>query len=115
VFLVYGCSYSPAPDLQAPTTIRRPFLAGEFVPGQEDDFFRIWRDDAAWAIYREPAFKAAACQNCSYYLNQQCVGSCPIQNVDYASLQADQNVLDQLRCQLSQTTEWYCYQRILNS
>jgi MoaA/NifB/PqqE/SkfB family radical SAM enzyme len=114
VFLVYGCSYSPAPDLQAPAAVRRPFLAGEFAPGREEEFFRIWRDDGAWAIYREPAFKAAVCQACSYYLNQQCVGSCPIQNVDYASLKADQNILDQLRCQLSQTAEWYCYQGIFS-
>lgn len=113
VFVVYGCSYSPASDLDAPPSIRRPFLAGEFPPGRAEDFLQIWRNDAAWAIYRDAAFKATQCQACSYYQRQQCVGSCPIQNVDYASLDADADVLDQLQCQLSQTAEWYCYQRIL--
>jgi len=113
VFVVYGCSYSPAPDLDASPSIRRPFVAGEFLLDRVDDFLEIWRDDAAWAIYRDAAFKATECQGCSYYRRQQCVGSCPIQNVDYSSLDADADVLEQLRSQLSQTGEWYCYQRIL--
>lgn len=115
VFLVYGCSYSPASDLHAPSALRRPFLAGEFAPDRVEDFFRIWRNDAAWALYREPAFKADACLDCAYYRELRCVGSCPIQNVDYATLDADAEVLGQLRDQLARTAEWYCYQRVLEA
>ena len=113
VFVVYGCSYSPAPDLDAPPAIRQPFLAGEFPPHRVDPFLSIWRDDSGWAIYRDAVFKATDCHRCPYYQRHQCVGSCPIQNVDYSSLDADTDVLDQLRHQLSQTAEWYCYQRIM--
>ena len=114
-FIVYGCSYSPASDLEAPRAIRRPFLAGEFARHQIDDFLKIWQDDTAWAIYRDPGFKAAECRACTYFQQQQCVGSCPIQNVDYSMLDSDADVLDQLKRQLSQTAEWYCYQRILQA
>ena len=113
VFIVYGCSYSPASDLEAPPSIRRPFLAGEFPPERVDDFLSIWRDDTAWSLYRDPAFKALECRTCSYYRRRQCVGSCPIQNVDYSAIDADADVLGQLRDQLSATAEWYCYQRIV--
>jgi len=48
VFVMYGCSYSPASDLDAPPSIRRPFVAGEFSLDRVDDFMAIWRNDAAW-------------------------------------------------------------------
>lgn len=111
-FLVYGCSYSPAPDLDSPAAIRRPFLAGEFPADRPEELLRVWRDDAAWAIYRDNSFKSADCQQCGYYTRLQCVGSCPIQNVDYESIDVDADVVEQLRTQLSQTAGWYCYKRL---
>jgi len=111
-FIVYGCSYSPASDPGADPSLRRPFLAGEFSPDQPQDFLRIWQNDAAWAIYRQPIFKSSACHACDYYRRQQCVGSCPIQNIDYSAITAGEDVLARLRLQLSQTAEWYCYQHV---
>jgi MoaA/NifB/PqqE/SkfB family radical SAM enzyme len=111
-FMMYGCSYSPASDIHALPAIRRPFLAGEFPLGHCDDFQKIWEDDSAWAIYRNPSFKASQCHACDYYVRHQCVGSCPIQNVDYGLIDAGTDVLYQLEAQLSRTAEWYCYKRI---
>jgi hypothetical protein len=111
-FLLYGCSYSPAPDLTARAAVRGPFLAGEFPSDRPGGLLRVWRDDAAWAIYRDDSFKSADCHECSYYTRLQCVGSCPIQNVDYECLDVERDVIKQLRTQLAQTAEWYCYRRI---
>jgi MoaA/NifB/PqqE/SkfB family radical SAM enzyme len=108
-FLLYGCSYSPASDLDADPAIRAPFLAGSFATDRIADLLPIWRDDKRWAIYRDSAFKSPECLGCEYYIRHQCVGSCPIQNVDYASIDASEDVLAQLKVQLEQTGEWYCY------
>jgi radical SAM protein with 4Fe4S-binding SPASM domain len=114
VFFVYGCSYSPAPDLDAPKEIRRPFVAGEFSIDEMSDFYHIWQNDRLWAVYRDPSFKSRECQSCEYLLNYQCVGSCPIQNVDYSKIDADEDVLVQLKDQLTRTAEWYCYKRVFD-
>lgn len=111
-FLVYGCSYSPAGDLDAEPEMRRPFLAGEFPADGVSDFLDIWRDERAWAIYRDPAFKWSQCHDCEYFKSHRCVGSCPIQNVDYSALNLDGDVLDQLKHQFVRTGEWYCYAKI---
>jgi MoaA/NifB/PqqE/SkfB family radical SAM enzyme len=111
-FQVYGCSYSPAADLSAAPAIRRPFLAGTFPTDRPADLLSIWRDDQSWQIFREDAFKAAECLDCEYLTRHQCVGSCPIQNVDYPSIDVSDDVLEQIRTQLGRTAEWYCYQRI---
>ena len=111
-FMVYGCSYSPAPDVDSPPAIRKPFIAGEFPAHSVEQFLTIWQDDSAWTIYRNEGFKAAECHACHYYTQQQCVGSCPIQNIDYGAIKADADVLAQLRSQLSRTMEWYCYKEI---
>ena len=112
-FIVYGCSYSPAPDLDANPEIRRPFLAGEFPIDGVEGFLDIWRDEPAWTIYRDLSLKSEECKECEYFANHQCVGSCPIQNIDYSSIRADKDVLVQLREQIERTGEHYCYKRVL--
>lgn len=111
-FLVYGCSYSPAPDLTAPAAVRAPFLAGTFAASDPEGLARIWGDDERWRIYRDLEFKPAECLDCSYLRDHRCVGSCPIQNVDYGRLDLDGDMLRQLREQITRTSEWYCYQRL---
>lgn len=111
-FLVYGCSYSPASDLLENPVIRKPFLAGTFSPDAIPTFLDIWRDDDAWTIFRDLSLKPSSCQNCEYLQGHQCTGSCPIQNIDYASLDIDKNVLEQLKRQIYRTGEWYCYHNI---
>jgi len=111
-FLVYGCSYSPASDLQAVPEIRRPFLAGSFDIDDLPKFLDIWQDDSRWTLFRDPSYKSDDCKQCSYLLHHLCTGSCPIQNVDYSSLQLDKDVLNQLKQQIASTSEWYCYKMI---
>lgn len=112
-FIVYGCSYSPATDLEAVPEIREPFLAGEFSHGNVPMFLDIWRDEAAWTLFRDLSLKSDDCKECEYLTNHQCVGSCPIQNIDYSSLRVDRNILEQLRDQILHTSEWYCYKKIV--
>ncbi|MBU0461210.1 MAG: radical SAM protein [Nanoarchaeota archaeon] len=111
-FLVYGCSYSPASDLNANMTIRKPFLAGMFSPDNVSAFLDIWKDESAWTIFRDLSLKSNDCKDCSYLKNHLCGGSCPIQNVDYSTIVADKDVLGQLRDQIMHTGEWYCYKKI---
>jgi MoaA/NifB/PqqE/SkfB family radical SAM enzyme len=111
-FQVYGCSYSPASDFSAPPEIRRPFLAGTFGLEEPERLLSIWRDEQCWTIYRDVSMKSEACRSCHYLENHRCTGSCPIQNIDYGSLQLDADVLAQLRRQISETAEWYCYKRL---
>jgi len=111
-FLVYGCSYSPASDLHENPVIRKPFLAGTFSPEQIPVFLDIWRNDQAWTIFRDLTLKSAACQGCHYLQKHQCTGSCPIQNIDYSSLDVEQDVLEQLKLRLYRTGEWYCYKNL---
>jgi len=112
-FLVHGCSYSPAPDLKGTPEVRKPFLAGTFSPDNISTFLDIWRDESAWTIFRDLSFKSEDCKQCEYLKNHQCVGSCPIQNVDYSSLRVGDDVLAQLREQINRTSEWYCYKKII--
>ncbi len=112
-FVVYGCSYSPAVDLRADPNIRKPFLAGTFPASNPQRFLDIWRDDSLWTIFRDLNIKSDDCKSCSYFAKHQCVGSCPIQNVDYGSLQVGKDVLEQLRDQIHHTSEWYCYKKIV--
>lgn len=111
-FLVYGCSYSPASDLQAKPEIRMPFLAGSFHRDDLPMFLDIWRDDSRWTLFRDLSFKSEDCKQCEYLAHHLCTGSCPIQNIDYSSLQIEEDVLSQLKQQLVSTGEWYCYKRI---
>ncbi len=114
VFVLYGCSYSPATDFEAEPEIRRPFVGGEFGVDDIDKFMEIWRDDSLWAIYRDDSFKHPECiKDCEYYAKHQCVGSCPIQNVNYDKINASSDVLGQLKAQLNKNAEWYCYKNIL--
>lgn len=112
-FLVYGCSYSPAVDLQAPLEIRKPFLAGTFPENKVDHFISIWQDDENWKIYRDLSIKYKECKICSYYINHTCTGSCPIQNINYNQIKVEDDILAQLKNQLEHTAEWYCYKKIL--
>ena len=112
-FLVYGCSYSPAVDLAAIPEIRKPFLAGTFSPDRIHSFLDIWRNEQAWELFRNNSVKSPACKGCSYLKNFQCVGSCPIQNIDYDSLRVEGSILDQLKEQIRHTSEWYCYKAFL--
>ncbi|MFT3890018.1 MAG: radical SAM protein [Anaerolineales bacterium] len=111
-FLVYGCSYSPASDLQATPEIRKPFLAGTFKRDNPSAFLGIWRDDSRWTLYRDLSLKPEECRQCIYLNKNLCTGSCPIQNIDYTSLHVERDVLDQLREQVTSTGEWYCYKRL---
>lgn len=114
-FLVYGCSYSPASDLLVPPEIRSPFLAGTFAPDEPEQFLSIWKDEERWTLFRDLSIKSAVCSDCLYLKNHCCTGSCPIQNIDYNSLRLETNVLEQLRKQITETGEWYCYQHINDS
>ena len=111
-FLVYGCSYSPASDLQAMPEIRMPFLAGSFKRDKLSTFLEIWRDDNRWTLYRDLSLKPEDCKQCIYLNKNLCTGSCPIQNIDYSLLQIEKDVLNQVRNQITSTGEWYCYKRI---
>lgn len=111
-FLVYGCSYSPASDLQAAPEIRMPFLAGSFHRDDLPMFLDIWRDDNRWMLFRDLSLKSEECKQCGYLAHHLCTGSCPIQNIDYSSLQVDKDVLNQLKQQIASTGEWYCYKSI---
>lgn len=112
-FLVYGCSYSPASDLLENPVVRRPFLAGTFSPENISSFWEIWREEDAWTLFRDLSLKSSSCQRCEYLQRHQCTGSCPIQNIDYAALDIDQDVLKQLKEHLRKTGEWYCYKDIV--
>jgi MoaA/NifB/PqqE/SkfB family radical SAM enzyme len=112
-FVVYGCSYSPASDLAAPPALRLPFLAGTFRADDVGAFLRIWRDEDAWRIYRDLSIRSRNCQGCTYLAKHRCTGSCPIQNIDYARINVDGDVLSQLKEQITRTGEWYCYKGII--
>jgi MoaA/NifB/PqqE/SkfB family radical SAM enzyme len=112
-FVVYGCSYSPAVDFEADYAIRKPFVAGTFSIHNVSQFLDIWRDELAWTIFRDTSIKSEDCFDCEYLKNHQCVGSCPIQNLDYNTLDIDRDVMEQLKVQIKGTAEWYCYKKIL--
>jgi radical SAM protein with 4Fe4S-binding SPASM domain len=112
-FLVYGCAYSPACDLDARPEIREPFIAGEFSVDDPGRFLDIWRDESAWTIFRDLSLKSDDCRDCKYYADHTCTGSCQIQNLDFSRIRADADVLAQLRDQIARTGEWYCYQKVL--
>ncbi|MBU2592009.1 MAG: radical SAM protein [Patescibacteria group bacterium] len=111
-FVVYGCSYSPVVDLKADYRVRKPFLAGTFLIHNVPKFLDIWRDNSAWTIFRDLSLKSDDCKKCEYFSRHKCVGSCPIQNVDYSLLDIDRDVLAQLKEQIQHTSEWYCYKKI---
>jgi len=111
-FQVYACSYSPASDLQALQAIRDPFLAGNFHRKEVSNFLDIWRDEAAWQLYRDLSIMSERCQKCEYLARHQCTGSCHIQNVDISKIDASKNVQDQLARLIRGTSEWYCYQTL---
>jgi len=112
-FVVYGCSYSPAADFTAPEALRQPFTAGRFRANDLHRFQTIWENDSNWIVFRDLSLRFKGCSTCSYWLEGKCVGSCPIQNVDYRTLDADDILIEQLRRQLQSTAEWYCYQNII--
>jgi MoaA/NifB/PqqE/SkfB family radical SAM enzyme len=114
-FIVYACSYSPASDLEAHPALRHPFLAGSFDAEHLDSFLRIWREEEVWRIYRDLSLRSRDCRGCAYLAEHRCTGSCPIQNIDYARIDVEGDVLGQLKDQITRTGEWYCYQRILGS
>ncbi len=111
-FFVYGCSYSPASDPDADPILREPFIAGGIDIERIDDFEKLWEDDNSWTIYRNLEFKAVECRNCTYWEKHLCTGACPIQNIDYEKLDLSIPLKEQLREQLSKTSEWYCYKRL---
>lgn len=111
-FLLYGCSYSPASDLTENPLIRRPFLAGTFRADSPSDFLDIWRDESAWTIFRDLSLKSQECLGCNFLKRKTCTGSCPIQNIDYTSLDISCDVLSQLKERMRQTGEWYCYKNL---
>lgn len=111
-FIVYGCSYSPASDLLENPVTRKPFLAGTFSPANTDAFWEIWRNEDAWTLFRDLSLKSFRCQHCEYLQHHQCTGSCPIQNINYAALDINMDLMEQLKEHLHKTGEWYCYKDI---
>lgn len=111
-FVLYGCSYSPAVDFGADAAIRKPFVAGTFSEDQPEQFMDIWRDDSRWTLFRDLSVKSQDCLECSYFAEHKCVGSCPIQNVDFGAIDSDENVLEQMKRQIAMTGEWYCYKKV---
>ena len=109
-FLVYGCSYSPASDLEAPHEIRDPFLAGQFDPDAINCFWEIWNNDNRWDIFRNLNLKSNTCKSCNE-LSKRCTGSCPIQNLDFSKIDIAYDVQSQLADQMKKTGEWYCYKK----
>jgi MoaA/NifB/PqqE/SkfB family radical SAM enzyme len=110
--LVYGCSYSPAVDPGAPSAVREQFLAGRFPLDRMSEFEAIWRADARWTVFRDPEYRSVECEGCDHLERGHCVGSCPIQNVDFSKLPDDRLLQANLREELRRTAEWYCYRRI---
>jgi MoaA/NifB/PqqE/SkfB family radical SAM enzyme len=106
--LVYGCSYTPASDLDVPFQIRKAFQAGEFGYDQIEKFFEIWDNDANWEIYRNLDIKSEKCLACDE-LGKRCTGSCPIQNLNVDDLCLENDIIEQLKYQIIHTSEWYCY------
>jgi len=113
--VLYGCSYSPAVDFDADTRLKKIFVAGSFSENDIETFLDIWKTDQLWSIYRDLSLKSHECEDCSYYNNHQCSGSCPIQNIDYSSIMLSEDMIDQLKFDLKKTSEWYCYKRIFDN
>ena len=109
-FIVYGCSYSPASDLEAPPEIRKPFLAGQFSSDEISFLGDIWNDDSRWELFRNLSLKSNACKSCNE-LSKRCTGSCPIQNLDFRKIDVNVDVQAQLVDQMKKTGEWYCYKK----
>ncbi|HLP62402.1 MAG TPA: radical SAM protein, partial [Candidatus Deferrimicrobium sp.] len=77
---IYGCSYSLASDPNAAEEKRRKFVAGNLLTGE---FLKIWNQSERWAIYRDlNRYKNGKCKTCDYYINQRCIGNCPIMDHD---------------------------------
>lgn len=108
-FITYGCAYSPASDFMADSRLRKPFMGGSFPVDRPEEFWSIWQDDSAWTLFRNMSLKSDECLNCNYYERSLCVGSCPIQNLNYDEIKAGQDLQEQLRKQIQGTAEWYCY------
>ena len=60
-------------------------------------------------MFRSTSWKWKKCLVCSYWKENKCVGSCPIQNIDYSALKINENLKQQLQAQITNTAEWYCY------
>ena len=112
-FITYGCAYSPASDPEADLMLREPFIGGYFSIHRPEDFVSIWTNDSAWTLFRDVSLKSRECMTCHYFERSLCVGSCPIQNIDYTKIRADRNMLAQLKDQIQGTAEWYCYKRFI--
>lgn len=111
-FMVYGCSYSPASDKSANPSIRKPFLAASFPFDNFQMLDTFWQDNEKWTLFRNLDFKSNDCSKCSYY-KKRCIGSCPIQNINYSQLQVDEDMIEQLHAQMKQNGEWYCYKNFM--
>lgn len=111
--IVYACSYCPASDLTLSSTIREPFVAGEFDFNKPYKFKDIWSNDSNWALFRNPEYKHSNCKNCDEFA-QRCTGSCPIQNLDLEKVNVEQDIKIQLKEQIQNTAEWYCYKKIFS-
>lgn len=110
---VYACSYCPATDLDELNKIREPFVAGEFGYNDIEKFFDIWETDSNWSLFRRLDIKHYKCKTCSEW-RVRCSGSCPIQNIDYDTIDLASDVKNQLIEQNKKNTEWYCYKNIFS-
>lgn len=111
-FFLYGCSYSPACDLNEDERVRKPFLAGSFPFDQLKKLATIWQDDSRWIFFRNLDYKSSECNECNYY-RVSCTGSCPIQNLDLSILDIKEDIAQQLFKQLQKNGEWYCYKSFM--
>lgn len=105
---LYGCSYCPASDPKEDWNIREPFLAGEFGFDEIGMLDSIWNKNENWTVFRDLSLKSEACKSCDYYATK-CTGSCPIQNIDFQKIGADEHTKSQLMNQMKNNAEWYCY------
>ncbi|SDU64869.1 radical SAM protein [Desulfobacula phenolica] len=109
--VVYACSYCPASDPDADQLIRAPFIAGDFNFDDVEKFGDIWNNDDNWALFRDLSLKSEECRTCDE-LGSRCTGSCPIQNLDLDELNLKIDVKNQLKQQMRQNAEWYCFKKI---
>lgn len=105
--LVYGCSFSPAIDIGVDPSIREAFIAGRCGYDDVSKIKDIWEDDSRWEIYRDRSLKPSQCSSCSSF-GKTCAGTgyCHIQNHKYGQLSVQENIIEQIKTQMTELPNW---------